>query len=252
MVRWIGIILLTGCLASQLYAQVPKEQAPNEQGSAAQTPAAEPPAAAQASAATSATSQYPFDKFTEFSAVMVGSRMEVGEGTAEAHIYRSGMLMRMEGPEGHGYFLTDLSTRETYGISAGPCMHDTHPYFRAAPFAAGRPGLTVERVPVGKETRDGHSCQIEDVTVSSEKPGAPALKMRVWEADDLEGFPIRIELPLPAGKHAALRYKNVKLGPQDPTLFIHPSSCKSLPAIPKTRPKPAPAAKKPAAPAPGE
>jgi len=129
MVRLMRVILLIGCLTAQLHAQAPKEQVPKEEGSAGQTAAAPP-----------AKSQYPLDSFTDFSAVMAGSIMEMGEGTAEAHIYRSGKLMRVADPEGYGYFITDLSTLETYAFSAGPCMHDTHPYFRASPFPAARPG----------------------------------------------------------------------------------------------------------------
>lgn len=243
MVRLTRVILLIGCLAAQLHAQAPKEQ-----GLAGQTPAAEQ-GAADKSTAASAKTQFPLDVFTDFSAVMVGSTMEIGEGTAEAHIYRSGNLMRMEGPEGRGYLITDLMALETYGISAGPCLYEAHPYFRASPFAASRPGTMVERVAVGKETLDGHSCQIEDVKVTPARPaGAPSLKMRFWEAEDLQGFPIRIDFQRAGGHNATVRYKNVVLGPQDPTLFIHPKSCESFSQNPqRMTPKAAPAPKKPAA-----
>jgi hypothetical protein len=126
-------------------------------------------------------------------------------------------------------------------------MHDNHAYFRDSPFPAARPDSSVERVISGKETLDGHSCQIEDITVSSPKTGS-RLKMRFWEAEDLQGFPIKIEFLRPGGRDAIIRYKNVVLGPQDPTLFIHPKSCQSAPqrAGPKTPKAPA-AAKKPPA-----
>jgi hypothetical protein len=232
-----------GCVAVQMHAQAPKEQGP-----AGQTPVAEQGSAGQTAATPPAKTQFPLDSFTDFSAVMVGSAMTMGQGTEEAHIYRSGKLMRMEGPEGHGYLITDLTTLETYGISAAHCMHDTHPYVRASPFAASRPGSTVERVAAGKEMLDGHSCQIEEITVSSPNPGASPLKMKFWEAEDLQGFPIRIDFERAAGHTTTVRYKNVVLGPQDPTLFIHPKSCESLPEKPKpTKPKAAPTPKKPAA-----
>ena len=246
MVRLMRVILLIGCLAAALRAQTPKGQALQEAGSAGQTPAAEQGSAQPTPAAPPAKTQFPLDSFTDFSAVMVGSAMTIGEDTEEAHIYRSGKLMRMQGPL-LGYFITDLSTRETYGISAGPCIHETSPYFRASPFAAARPGSKVERVAAGEETLDGHSCRIEDVAVTSKQPGASPVKMRFWEAEDLQGFPIRIDIQRGTG-HATIRYKNVVLGPQDPTLFIHPKSCESLaeelrPKTPKGAPKP----KKPAA-----
>jgi hypothetical protein len=171
--------------------------------------------------------------------------MEMGEGASEAHIYRSGELMRMEDPDGPGYLITDLTKLESYGISTGPCIHDNHPYFRASPFAAARPGSSVERVAAGEDTLDGHSCRIEDITVSSPKTGSH-LKMRFWEAEDLKGFPIKIEFRRPGARSSIIRYKNVVLGPQDRTLFIHPKSCQSAPQRggPKT-PKASAAGKKP-------
>jgi hypothetical protein len=235
MVRLIGVMLLIGILAVRMRAQSPEEQVPKEAP------------AGKISAPPPAKTQYPLDSFTDFSAVMVGSIMEMGEGTAEGHIYRSGKLMRVADPEGYAYLITDLSTLETYAISAGPCMHDNHPYFRASPFPAARPGSSVERVITGKETLDGHSCQIEDITVSSPKTGG-RLKMRFWEAEDLQGFPVKIEFLRPGAHSSIIRYKNVVLGPQDPTLFIHPKSCQSAPqkAGPKTHKGPAAAGKPPA------
>ena len=244
MVRLIRVILLIGSLAVRMHAQppaeqLPKEQAPKKEAASAGKIPAPPP---------TAKTQYPLDSFTDFSALMVGSITEMGEGTAEAHIYRSGNLMRVGDPDGDDYFVTDLSTLETYGISSGPCMRDSHPYFRVSPFAAARPGASVERVPAGKDTLDGHSCRIEDISVSSPKTGSH-LKMRFWEAEDLQGFPIKIEFLRPGARSSIIRYKNVVLGPQDRTLFIHPKSCQSAPQRggPKTRKAPAADGKRPAA-----
>ena len=135
----------------------------------------------------------------------------------------------MEEPGGLAYFITDLNTGETYGILEESCIHDDHPYIRAIPFhIAGQANATVTRASGGKETVDGHSCQVEDITVSSPMFASPQ-KMRFWEAEDLQGFPIKIEFVLSRGRGPIIRYKNVVLGPQDPTLFIHPNSCQPLP-----------------------
>lgn len=207
MFRLTGVILLFGCMAVSLATEQ------NVFGQRA-VPSATP---------------YPPDAFTEFSAVMVGSRAEPGEGASQGHIYRSGKLMRMEDPGRVGYFITDVSSGESYGISEMGCVHDGHPFVRALPFrVAAQADITVTRAAPGKETVDGHSCQIENVTVSS--PGfASPMKMRFWEAEDLQGFPIKIEFLLPGGHDPIIRYKNVVLGRQDPTLFIHPKSCGELP-----------------------
>jgi hypothetical protein len=240
MVRLVGVILLICNFAVRMHAQTPAENVSKEQA-----PKEEPDSAGKIAATPPGKTEYPLDPFKDFSAIMVGSIMEMGEGASEAHIYRSGELMRMEDPDGPGYLITDLTKLESYGISTGPCIHDSHPYFRASPFAAARPGSSVERVAAGKDTLDGHSCKIEDITVSSPKTGS-RLKLRFWEAEDLQGFPIKIEFRRPGARSSIIRYKNVVLGPQDRTLFIHPKSCQSSPhrGGPKT-PKASAAGKKP-------
>jgi hypothetical protein len=212
MFRLTGIVLFLACPMLQLSAQTLPISV-----SASETPTP-----------TATKSDYPLDAFTEFSAIMIGSVMEMGEGTAEAYIYRSGNLMRMSGPEGRGYMITDVKSLETWGMTSGPCMYDKHPYFRAAPFAAMRAGSNVERVDAGKDTVDGHSTKIEEVTITTPDVLKP-LKLRLWEADDLQGFPIKIEFVRPGGKNTTVRYRNIVLGPQDPTLFIHPKKCTGLP-----------------------
>jgi hypothetical protein len=233
MIRLLAAILLTYCLTAQLSAQASKEQVSKEQGQAAQV-----------APASSAKTQFPLNAFPEFSAVMVGSVMNGDD--REGYIYRSGNLIRMSGPEGHNFLITDLTTLETFGVSAPGCMHDLNPYFRSAPFSSMRPGYTVERTDSGQETVDGHSCKIEDVTLSSPKLPRP-IKMRLWEAEDLQGFPVKVEF-LRLNKHdPVIYYKNVVLGPQDPTLFIYPKSCQPSPgSSKKAAPKAAPGAKNPA------
>lgn len=176
---------------------------------------------------------------------MVGSVM-VGD-SQEAHIYRSGKMLRTQSTEGLGYYLTDLDTLNAYGLSLTGCMHDTHPYMRAFPLTAVRKDRKIERVAGGKETVDGHVCQVEDVTISSGGLTNP-LQLRFWEAEDLHGFPIKVAIV--KGPHAVIRYKDVVVGPQDPTLFIHPNSCKGtipqppakLPVSPKKTKTPPPPA----------
>lgn len=238
-------VLLLTCIAASTFAQTMLARTSNEQdsaqASATQQAAAGPGAPEESSLAPSRT-QYPLDAFPEFSAVMVGSRVEPGEGTGEGHIYRSGKLMRMEDPGKLGYFITDLTTGETYGMSEAGCMHDSHPFIRVFPFdAAAKPDTMVMRTLIGKEAGkeavDGRCCQIENVTVSSPKFANPLL-MKFWEAEDLQGFPIKIEFLLPGGHDAIVHYKRVVLGPQDPTLFLHPRFCEHLKreSAPRTSP----------------
>ena len=226
MFRLMAIVLIGGCLAAQAPAQMSKEK-----GSTGQTPALPD------------KTQYPLDSLPDFSAIMIGS-MFVG-GQLESHVYRSGKLLRNDLLDSDGYAITDLTKLDSYGVSSGGCMHDTRPNFRAFPFSAVRPGYKVERKVSGNETVDGHSCKIEDVTISSPDLANP-IKLTFWEAEDLQGFPVRVEYLHAGGRKAIIRYKDIVLGPQDPSLFKRPKHCQTLPQ-PKPRPKSSPAAKTPQA-----
>jgi hypothetical protein len=210
------------------------------------TPAPEQAPAGQA-APTSESSGSPLDHFKEFSAIMTGAPVPGQDD--EVHIYRSGDLIRMEANEGNSYQITDLAKQETHGQAKTGCLKYKNPYVRSYPFSVMTPEKKYERVPVGKETVDGHVCQVEDVTISSPKLPNP-IKIRLWEAEDLQGFPIKIQTMM----HRIIEYKNVVLGPQDPTLFIFPNECqvihgtttlKTAPpgSKPTPNPKKAPAAK---------
>jgi hypothetical protein len=234
--RWIVLAMLTSCMAAQ------------EVGTPSQTQEAAP--ATQQSAATGSTapasSGFPFDKFQEFSAIMVGSVLRGDD--REGHIYRSGDVLRMQGTEGLGYFLTDLKSFETYGITRLGCLSDSHLYFRAFPFSVVKPGRKLERVTEGKETVDGHVSQVETVTVSGGDLRMP-IKLKFWEADDLQGFPVQVQI-LNGGGKGTIQYKNVVLGPVDPTLFLRPKHCAGgLPQPPAKKPG---AKTKPATPAAGK
>jgi hypothetical protein len=223
--RWVAAVLLAGCFNFQAWAQTPSSQPP-----AGQPPAAEPAPAGQTPSTPSSqassqvssqvTSQFPLDRFKEFSAIMVGGPAPGDE--AAIHIYRSGNLIRMEANEGHSYQITDLAKQETHGMAKSGCLRYKSPYVRSYPFMFAGPENKYEVVAVGKETVDGHVCQIEELTISSPKFHSP-VKIKLWEAEDLQGFPVKIETRM----HRIIRYSNVVLGPQDPTLFIFPNECQN-------------------------
>jgi hypothetical protein len=250
MVRWTTLICFLGCFGALLLAQAPKEPAASEQaapekGQAKQSAAAAPAQPSKESpapggATSSANAQYPLDAIKNFSAVMIGS---IAGDEAESHIYRLGHLIRTE--VGGSYAVTDLTKGDTYGISPKGCLHDTHPAYRVFPFDVSGSDRKVERAPSGKETVDGHSCVIEDVTVTSTGPRGHSLKMRFWEAEDLQGFPIKVQIISTFGHDKIIRYKDVVLAPPDAALFKHPVHCETLaPKNLPTPPTPSPAPKK--------
>jgi hypothetical protein len=253
MVRLLAAILITCCLAAQLRAQATKDQASNDQSSKDQAAndqtsngqaSKDAASAGPTSASPSAKTQFPLEKFQEFSALMIGSM--IPRDDREWHVYRSGKLMRTPGPEGRNFIITNLDTQESYGVAATGCMHDRHAHVLSAPFSFIGFDITVQSAAAGQETVDGHSCKIEDLTLSSKRFLKP-VKLRLWEADDLQGFPVKVQFLRGFGHDPVIHYKNVVLGPQDPTLFIYPNSCDESPGNNTPIPKAAPGANKPAA-----
>ncbi len=242
-----------------LLAQNAKDPAPSQPSTPAKSPAdnsapAAPTKASKessgpAAASPSANAQYPLDAIKNFSAIMIGS---IAGDEEESHVYRLGHLMRTD--VGGSYAVTDLVKGDTYGVSPKACLHDNHSAYRVFPFDVGGHDRKVERVSSGKETIDGHSCVIEDVSVTATGPRPRTLKLRFWEAEDLQGFPIKVQVISSFGHDKIIRYKDVSLALPDAALFKHPTKCDTLapkdlpmPTAPPPGSKKAPAAPPPAA-----
>ena len=233
--RLTAVILLAGCFAFQAWAQTPQEQGTKEQAPAAEQKPSDPnhpseqtpensPAGTAASASSSQTapSAPPWDRIQEFSALVVGGIMPGDE--RPTHIYRSGNLLRIEGIDQHSYWVVDLKTGEEHIVAARMCGKAPFVNSHAVPFSMTGPQYTFESAPVGEETIDGHLTRVEDVSikVKSHDP----LRLRLWEAQDLQGFSIKIEHERPGTlPPRSWTYEKVDVGPQDPTLFIYPENC---------------------------
>jgi hypothetical protein len=252
MVRWLGILLLAGCLRAQgsgapAAPQQTTEQAPATKMATPGQAAIEPPSAEGKATADHGAAvllkpeDFPLNRFRDFSAIMVGSLLPGDQ--RERHIYRSGNLFRAETLQGLSYMVTDLSKMQTFGLARTGCIVDNHPYLADFPFTEGQPDRKFESVLRGKETVDGHECRIEEVTISGGGLPKP-MYLRFWEAEDLNGFPIKVQVM--KGPNSVIQYRNVVVQPQDPTLFMHPNSCKKgLPELPAKLPTPPPRPKSP-------
>ena len=249
--RLTAALLLAGCVNVQVWAQTPQAQTPPaaaaEQESSHQNPPAKPasaeqtpdkqPAAPAKPVEPATTGELPFLKVQEFSATTTGSLIPGHD--AEVHIYRSGKRMRIEDDSSlvHGYYVTDLEALSSVGVTpAGECIKLGYPYSRSFPFMLTRPDLRVVRVPVGEETYDGHPCKIEDFKITTEKAPPLNFHFKVWEATDLQGFPIKVENNVPGMKVWRIQYKNIVLGATDPSLFIFPNACQSTEAFKINKP----------------
>lgn len=73
------------------------------------------------------------------------------------------------------------------------------------------------KILLGVEAIDGHPCKKFQLTF----PTNAEVAGKVWEASDLNGFPIQMEFSN-ADVGVKIHYHDVKLGPQDPSLFEVP------------------------------
>jgi len=148
---------------------------------------------------------------------------------AEIHIYRNGNLLRMEGNDERSYVIQDLrKPGDARMISRANCLQMKFPFTRSFPFSLSWSPNNYDIVDLGKETLDGHPTQIKQVTIhfASKAKHTEPVTLKLWEAEDLKGFPIKIEMKT----HRTIEYRNVDFGAQDPTLFIVPGECAPLDA----------------------
>jgi len=178
-----------------------------------------------------AQAQNPFDTFKQFSAtgVMSGMPTHGSQGPAEVKIYRSGDKMRTTMPGGTGYMVMELSQHTGYMVmSSGMCMQLTA-QGQQNPFSQAQ-DATIERSPAGIDKVDGHACKVENLTITPHDGRQPS-KMKVWVAEDLRGFPIKIEMQSSHGL-VTMEYKDVSLNEPPVSLFTHPEDCRQMPAMP--------------------
>jgi hypothetical protein len=83
-------------------------------------------------------------------------------------------------------------------------------------------GTKISRTPAGTEVIEGHSCKVENVVVI--RNDGKTVESKVWEADDLQGVPVKIESHVGEHKITAV-YRDIVLGAPDKTLFIPPDRC---------------------------
>jgi len=84
-------------------------------------------------------------------------------------------------------------------------------------------GTKIERRSGGTEVIDGHSCHVENVTVTA--ADGTTTWFTLWESAELKGIPIRIDLHSDRGS-LTTTYRDIAVGTPDVALFAPPSNCK--------------------------
>ncbi len=84
-------------------------------------------------------------------------------------------------------------------------------------------GAMVQRTDAGSEVIDGHPCQVSNVVITS--ADGKTVRAKLWEAQDMQGFPIQIDLPGEGVTKTKTRFSDIVLGPPAPSLFVPPAKC---------------------------
>lgn len=176
--------------------------------------------------ASAVVAKNPFDSFKTFSATLNGG---IGRDH-DRKIYRSGNLMRLDFAD--SYRITDLEKQTTWGVYPDSCREFSAPDAASYPFSAYRTFKIERAFTNDTEIVDGHSTSIANVTFTPGDNQPLAIKMKLWEAEDLQHFPIkmRIEATGPSAKPGSMMeilYTDVSLQTPDATLFKHPANCQS-------------------------
>jgi hypothetical protein len=157
---------------------------------------------------------------TGFSATMSGGLAQEDP----KKIYRSGNLVRVAFEK--KYHVTDLNNRVTWVVHPDRCTRFPGPDVDTLPFLPlSLAEYKVERTETGQtETIDGHLCKIQTATFTP-RDGRPPINARTWVAQDLSGFPIKLELDPGRGHVSTFIYQHVSVEPPDPALFKLPQNC---------------------------
>ena len=87
----------------------------------------------------------------------------------------------------------------------------------------------METMQLGKETLDGHPCVKNKAVVTD--PQGRKNEFIVWNATDLNNFPIKIQTTTSLRESQITLYRNIKLAKPDPNLFDLPAGYRKYPDI---------------------
>lgn len=163
-------------------------------------------------------------KFPDFSATQVfhSERFDMA-----MKVYRSGSSVRLERTATFSTLYVPANTK-IYNLTIYPdnsrqCVSLKPEQAKMLPTPLELiQGRIVKRTLVGSEVVEGHTSKVEDVEVVG--LDGKTVKSRVWEAEDLQGIPVKIESHVGDVVLRAL-YRDIVIGAPDTALFAVPARC---------------------------
>jgi hypothetical protein len=163
-------------------------------------------------------------KFPDFSATQV---FHMGSYDMTMRVYRYGPSVRVELSPAISVLYVPAASK-VYKLTSYPdrshqcvVMRPDQAKITPSPLELLN-GVKVNRTPAGTEVVDGHKCKVEFAVVT--RADGKTVESKVWEAEDLNGAPVKIESQLPHFK-ATATYRDIVLGPPDKALFNPPARC---------------------------
>ncbi len=83
-------------------------------------------------------------------------------------------------------------------------------------------GSNLQRTAIGTEVVEGHPTKVETVTVT--RPDGTTVQSKVWEAEELQGIPVKIESHIGELTLTAV-YRDISIAAPDAALFAVPDKC---------------------------
>ena len=162
--------------------------------------------------------------FPDFSATQV---FESRKADISMKVYRSGDSVRVERSQAMSTLYLP-SKSKVYNLTTYPdhshqcvAMKPEQAKMLPSPLELLQ-GSDVKRTAVGTEVVDGHPCNIEKVVVT--RPDGKVIESKVWEAQDLEGIPVKIESRIGEFTLSAV-YRDISMETPDQHLFTVPEKC---------------------------
>lgn len=163
--------------------------------------------------------------FPDFS----GTQVFVSNGREmTSKIFRSGTMVRIEQTPALAtlYVPTKSSvyklTKYPDGSHQCVVMKSAQAKMLPSPIEVLLSGTNVKRTAAGSEVLEGHSCKIETVVLT--RADGKTVESKTWEADDLNGLPVKIEMDSSFGRLRAI-YRDIVVGAPDAALFAIPDKC---------------------------
>jgi hypothetical protein len=164
-------------------------------------------------------------KFPDFSATQV---LQSAKFEIPMKVYRSSSSVRVERTAALATLYVPASSK-VYDLTVYPdgrrqCVAMTSDQAKMLPSPLELLyGIKVKRTPAGTEFVEGHTCKVE--TIVAIRTDGKTVQSKVWEAEDLEGVPVKIESQLPGGSKLTAIYRDIVLGTPDKALFTPPDLC---------------------------